>query len=170
MKGYLNVLVVIWGLYLGNASAEEAPGFHNNILKIPRVDTPEQVGKYQNAEFKLAPDGRWDLLQASEAQRALIEGIEIKIIESFPLQIHVVVSGLLPTPCHHPGPINKRFTDNRFEIAVNIIPPQAGTVCITVVEPFETTIPLDVYGLPAGSYQIFVNDKSESFVLNKDNL
>lgn len=169
MNRYLKALIVVSGLCFGNASAEEAPSFQNNILKIPRVDTPEQVGKYQNAEFRLAPDGRWDLLQANEARWAFVEEIEVKILESFPVQIHVAVAGYLPSPCHHLGPINKRYADNRFEISVNMIPPPAGTACIAVVEPFETTIPLDVYGLPEESYQVQVNDKSGSFVLNKDN-
>ncbi len=169
MNRYLMVLVVSWGLYFSSALAEDAPSFQNNILEIPRVDTPEQVGKYQNAEFKLAPDGRWDLLRASEAQQAFIDEIEVKILESFPIQIHVAVSGFLATPCHHLGPINKRYANNRFEIAVNMTPPQPDTACITVVEPFQITIPLDVYGLPAGTYQVSMNDKSGSFVLDKDN-
>ncbi|SFM52788.1 hypothetical protein [Nitrosomonas communis] len=169
MNGYLKVLVVSYGLYISNAWAEDAPSFKNNILKIPRVDTSEQVGKYQNSEFKLAPDGRWDLLHANEAQRAIIDAIEIKILESFPMQVHVLVSGFLPTPCYHLGPINKRYADNQFEIAVNMTPPPPDTGCITVLEPFAITIPLDVYGLPKGCYQIYVNDKSGSFELSTDN-
>ena len=169
MNRYLKALIVICGLYFCDALAEEAPSFQNNILKIPRVDAPEQVGKYQNAEFSLAPDGRWDLLQANEAQWAFIEEIEVKILESFPVQIHVAVVGYLPTPCYRLGPINKRYVDNRFEIAVNMTSPPAGTTCIAVLEPFETAIPLDVYGLLEGIYQVQVNDKSGSFVLNKDN-
>jgi hypothetical protein len=169
MNGYLKVLVVCCGLYISNTWAEDAPSFKNNILKIPRVDTSEQIGNYQNAEFKLAPDGRWDLLQVSEAERAFIDTIEIKILESFPVQVHVLVSGSLPTPCHHLGPINKRFADNRFDIAVTMTPPPPDTGCITVIEPFSITIPLDVYGLPKGSYQVYVNDKSGSFELSTDN-
>lgn len=169
MLKYLRLQVIFFGLYISGAVADEAPSFQNNILKIPRVDTPEQVGKYQNAEFELAPDGRWDLLQASEAKQAYVDEIEIKVLESFPVQVHVLVSGNLPTPCYQLGPINKRYVDNRFEITVNTTLLHTLVACAQVLQPFQTTISLDVYGLPEGSYAVYVNDKSGSFVLNKDN-
>lgn len=170
MSKTITFIVLFLGLYIGgNVMAENAPRFENGILTIPRVDTPEQPGHYENAQFRLAPDGRWDLLHAKVGQQAFIDDIEVQIVESFPVQVHVRVSGNLPTPCYQLGPIHKRFADNRFEIAVNMTPLQPSMLCIQVLEPFQTTIPLDVYGLPKGSYQVLVNDKPASFELNIDN-
>ena len=152
-----------------SALAEQAPNFDNGILNIPRVDIPDQVGKYQDAQFKLAPDGRWDLLHAREAQQAFVDKIELLLLESFPVQVHVQVSGNLPTPCHQLEPVNIRYTENRFEIAVNVIQLQTLIACIQVLEPFQVTIPLNVYGLPAGYYDVQVNDKAASFELTADN-
>lgn len=169
MGKYIKFVAFFWAVYLSGAVAEEAPVFDNGLLHIPRVDTPEQVGQYKNAQFRQAPDGRWDLIHVSEAQRAYIEEIEIRILESFPVQVHVQVSGNLPTPCNELGPIHQRFTDNRFEIAINVTPLQTFAPCIQVLEPFETTIPLDVYGLSAGRYEVVVNGKGASFELSVDN-
>ncbi|MCB1984317.1 MAG: hypothetical protein H6936_16480 [Burkholderiales bacterium] len=169
MNNYITLAVLFWGLAISSSAAENAPRFENGILSIPRVDTPEQPGQYENARFSLAPDGRWDLLHAEAGRQAFIDEIEIQILESFPVQVHVSVSGNLPTPCHQLGPIHQRFADNRFEIAVHVTPLQTFAPCIQVLEPFQTTIPLDVYGLPKGSYEVIVNDKSASFELNVDN-
>lgn len=168
-NNYITLIVLFWGLNISSVVAENAPRFENGILNMPRIDTPEQPGHYENARFRLAPDGRWDLLHAEAGQHAFIDDIEIQILESFPVQIHVRVSGNLPTPCYQLGPIHKRFADNRFEIAVNVTQQQTFAACIQVLEPFQTTIPLDVYGLPKGSYEVFVNNKSTSFELNIDN-
>lgn len=180
MNKNLIVWVVFSGFYFTNASAEvtssfsgieDAPTLQRNILKIPRVDTLDQVGKYQNVEFKLAADGRWDLLQVSEVQPAYINEIEIEIIQSDPVQVHVLVSGDLPSPCYLVESINKRYADELFEISVNVgLTPDAkeGMVCPQVLQPFDIVVPLEVYGLPAGSYKVYLNGKSASFILDKD--
>ena len=174
-------LVIFCGFYLNNASAgdipslkkaEDAPTLQRNILKIPRVDTLDKVGEYQNVEFELAADGRWDLVRVNEAQLAYVYEIEIEIIQSDPVQVHVLVSGALPSPCHRIKSINKRYKPkNRlFEVSINVAEPKKGTACIAVLESFNIVVPLDVYGLPAGNYQVYVNGKSASFILDKENI
>ncbi|MCP5245878.1 MAG: hypothetical protein H6937_08005, partial [Burkholderiales bacterium] len=159
-----------WGFMVSSSVADNAPRFENGVLTIPRVDTPEQLGQYENARFSLAPDGRWDLLHAEVGRHAFIDEIEIQILESFPVQVLVRVSGNLPTPCHQLGPIHKRSVNNRLETSVNyVLQLNRFETCIQVLEPFEITIPLDVYGIPKGNYEVIVNDKSASFELEIDN-
>jgi len=43
-------------------------------------------------------------------------------------------------------------------------------VCIQVIAPFEETIPLEVYGLPAGTYTFEVNGVQGTFNLEMDNM
>lgn len=46
----------------------------------------------------------------------------------------------------------------------------SGLVCIQVIEPYQEVVALDVYGLPAGNYQLNVNDVVGSFALDMDNI
>ena len=71
MNNYITLAVLFWGLAISSSAAENAPRFENGILSIPRVDTPEQPGQYENARFSLAPDGRWDLLHAEAGRQAV---------------------------------------------------------------------------------------------------
>jgi len=169
MKNNLNFIILLTFLIHNTALAEQAPSFDNGILSIPRVDTTGQVGRYQNAQFKLAPDGRWDLHHVRESQPAFVDSIEIQLLESFPVQVHIRISGYLPTPCYQLEPVNIRFIENRFEIAVHVLPLQTLDACVQVLEPFQMTIPLDAYGLSAGHYDVQVNDQTDNFELSIDN-
>jgi inhibitor of cysteine peptidase len=42
--------------------------------------------------------------------------------------------------------------------------------CIQIIAPFEETIPLEVYGLPAGTYTVNVNGVQGTFSLEVDNI
>ena len=169
MEKYILLTILFYGLYICNSAAENAPRFENGILTIPRVDTPEQIGQYQNIQFKLSTEGQWKLIAANTGHQAQVDDITIQILESFPVQIHVQVSGNLPTPCHELGPIYQRFSDNAFEIAIYVTQLQTFVACAQVLEPFQTAIPLDVFGLPQGRYQVRVNDKLADFELATDN-
>jgi len=42
--------------------------------------------------------------------------------------------------------------------------------CIQIIAPFEETIPLEVYGLSAGTYMVEVNGVQGTFDLEIDNI
>ena len=42
-------------------------------------------------------------------------------------------------------------------------------MCIEALVPFEENVPLDVYGLPAGTYQVQVYNQSAEFTFDMDN-
>lgn len=149
--------------------AEDVPSFNNNILSIPNVDTSDKIAKYQNVQFKLAPDGRWDLLKATEYKTVQIDTLDLKVTETFPVQVFAVISGNLPNGCYGLGQINQRRLDNRFELSVSRIELQTFAVCTQALVPFKETIPLEVYNLPTGSYEVNVNGKSAGFSLSKNN-
>lgn len=164
-------LILLGACFCLNISvADEAPVYQNNTLIIPRVDTQELIGQYQNATFKLAPDGRWDLIHFNGVKPAKIDSIELLTISTYPVQILVSVSGYFPSACYALGQIFKRREGNRFEVAVNQVELQTLVACTQALVPFQITIPLDVYGLEKGSYQVIVNNQSGSFELPADNL
>ncbi len=99
---------------------------------------------------------------------ATVEKIDILTLESFPVQIFVIVSGYLPNPCTEIGPIIQTREGNTFFVTIKTYCSQE--ICIQVIAPFEEIIPLEVYGLSAGTYTVDVNGVQGSFVLEIDNI
>jgi hypothetical protein len=84
-----------------------------------------------------------------------IEQSEILVMESFPIQVQVILRGNLPDPCHQlrviiSGPDAQR----RINLEVYSLL-ETGKACITVLEPFEASISLGSFS--GGSYSVFVN-------------
>lgn len=82
-----------------------------------------------------------------------IDSTDILYLESFPVQVHLLVRGSLPTPCHeavwevqHSGDL----IDVRLWSTTD-----AGEVCMTVLEPFDITIPLGAF--ESASLPVFLN-------------
>jgi putative hemolysin len=99
---------------------------------------------------------------------AVVETIDILILESFPVQVNVVARGYLPDGCTEIDEIHQERTDQTFQVNITTIRP-ADAVCTQAVEPFEETISLDVQNLPAGSYTVDVNGITDTFELTVDN-
>ncbi|HAJ33877.1 MAG TPA: hypothetical protein DCK79_11065 [Candidatus Atribacteria bacterium] len=99
---------------------------------------------------------------------APVEGIEIVILESFPVQVQVIASGNLPDPCTEISEVLQEREGNTFFVTIKTYRPPG--FCIQVLAPFEEIIPLDVYGLPAGTYTVDVNEVQGTFDLEIDNI
>ena len=99
---------------------------------------------------------------------AYVEEIEIVLLESFPLQVHVIASGYLSDPCTEIDVISVEREGNHFEILITTLR-EADIMCIQLEETFERNIPLDVYGLPAGKYTVSVNGVEAGFTFLQDN-
>ena len=99
---------------------------------------------------------------------ALVESIEILILESFPVQVHVRVKGILGDSCTTLGQITQTRQNNTFMITVMATRP-ADAICAAIIAEFEKVIVLDVYGLPAGTYTVDVNGVRDTFTLPVDN-
>lgn len=102
---------------------------------------------------------------------ALVEEVDIRILESFPVQVHVAARGNLPDGCTQ---INENATTvqrdgNTFNVYLGTIRPKEA-LCTEALVPFEHTIPLDVYGLERGTYTVNVNGVEETFELTIDNI
>lgn len=84
-----------------------------------------------------------------------LEASEIVIMESFPVQINVILRGSLPDPCHElrivPSEPNQ---ENRIDLEVYSLV-DTSQACITVIEPFEATVSLGSFS--TGTYTILVN-------------
>ena len=84
-----------------------------------------------------------------------IEDSEVLVMESFPVQIALVLSGELPTPCNQLRAIaNPPDEGNRIQVEVYSVIDPAET-CIQVLEPFEANVGLGSF--PSGHYSVWVN-------------
>ena len=99
---------------------------------------------------------------------AVVEEIEILILESFPVQVNVIAKGYLPDGCTEIGDITKVRDGNTFTVTVETIRP-ADAMCTQAIVPYEEVISLDVRDLKAGTYTVVVNSVSDSFELAMDN-
>jgi hypothetical protein len=100
---------------------------------------------------------------------AMVESIDILILESFPVQVNVLVRGNLPDGCTE---IDEALVDqqgNTFNVNLTTRRP-AEIPCTEALVPFEHTVPLEVHGLPAGDYTVVVNGVEGVFNLAVDNV
>lgn len=99
-----------------------------------------------------------------------IDAVEVQILESFPVQVEVVIRGSLPDGCTEIERIEQRFEpeDNVFWIEINTVR-TSDDACTQALVPFEESISLDVYGLAAGTYTVDVRGTRETFTLDVDN-
>jgi len=86
---------------------------------------------------------------------APVDEIDILMLESFPIQINVITRGNLPDPCTEISEVIKEREGNTFFITIKTC--RSTGFCIQVLAPFKEIIPLDVLGLPAGTYTVDVN-------------
>jgi len=99
---------------------------------------------------------------------ALVDEIDILILELFPVQINVIARGNLPDPCTEISEVLREREGDTFFITIKTC--RSPGFCIQVLAPFEEIIPLDVYGLPAGTYTVDVNGVQAAFDLEIDNI
>jgi hypothetical protein len=96
--------------------------------------------------------------------------IDILILESFPVQVHVVARGSFPNGvCIEIGRVSQERDGNTFQVTITAIR-TPGVICTDEVVPFEEVTALDVYGLPAGVYTVDVNGVTGTFELAVDNV
>ncbi len=94
---------------------------------------------------------------------AVVESIEILILESFPLQVNAVIRGTLPDAgCTTVASVEQVREGNTFTLTlVTTTDPLA--LCAQALTPFEEVVPLDVQDLPAGEYLVVANGFEQAF-------
>ena len=91
-----------------------------------------------------------------------VDSTDLLYLESFPVQVRLVVTGSLPTPCHEAAWEVEQASDGISVRLWSVSDP--GAVCADVLEPFEVSIPLGSFdganlpvtlnGEPVGRVQI----------------
>ncbi|MEZ5333825.1 MAG: hypothetical protein R2741_00555 [Methanolobus sp.] len=102
---------------------------------------------------------------------ASVSDIQVLILESFPVQVHVAVTGNYPDGCTEVHKENIEFDGqtNTFTVELTTRRP-ADAMCTQALVPFEHSVALDVYGLEKGVYYVDVNGARDQFELQIDNI
>lgn len=100
---------------------------------------------------------------------AIVELVEVVLLESFPLQARAIVTGSLPDGCTEIHDITVEREGQEFIITVTTRRPTGDVACTQALVPFQETIALDIEGLEAGTYVVIAQDQQATFTLEVDN-
>ena len=101
---------------------------------------------------------------------ATVDEIEIAKLESFPVEVNVLVKGHTNDGCTTVGDVKQNYASNTFNIIVESKKPLEAQVCTEQIQNFEKTVSLlGVVGLSKGTYNVLVNGVKGSFTLTMDN-
>lgn len=135
--------------------ADEHPTYQNGTLTIPRIDTTDQIGKFQDVKLSVTEQGDWRLVDVKiPLGGPYVDTVQTVVTETFPFQVFLKVNGFFPTGCSSLGQISQRMKDKRFEVVMSAQnDTKPGYVCTANAPKFEKIIPLPVYDLSAGTYE-----------------
>lgn len=97
---------------------------------------------------------------AREADRLTVESVEVRILESFPVQVSALVTGYLRDGCETLGATTQ--TRSGSTITVTIATDRDDGPCIQVISPVHQDVRLDGR-FAAGTYVLRVNGLERTF-------
>lgn len=100
---------------------------------------------------------------------AAVEGVDLLMLDSFPVQLEATVRGYFPDGCTSLDEVKTSYAKQTFTIVLTVKRP-ADMMCTEAIVPFEHTVPLDVLGLAKGTYTVVVNGVTQTFELTQDNV
>ncbi len=92
-----------------------------------------------------------------------VERVDVQVLESFPVQVQVVVQGSLPDACTEVGEVRQTRDGNTLTMTIGTSRP-VDAMCAQVLMPVEQTVPLDG-PFPPGTYVVNVNGVETSFTV-----
>jgi hypothetical protein len=169
MKYFLMAIASLIGLQV--ASAQTAI-YQDGMLTIPTIGVIEGTGAtyYSNIQLQLEPDGDFKLMPTSLPNSPVrVDSVVVSVMGSVQVQASLLVSGSKSVPCVRLLEPAIARQDSTFIVVLAESQLGPAETCIAMIDPFETTIPLDISGLSAGTYSVEVNDFKTSFTLANDN-
>lgn len=121
-------------------------------VETPLVETPPVVDDY------------------AYGQDATVESLDVLLLESFPLQAGVIISGYLPDGCTELVEISVERQEKEFILTLTTRRPTGDVICTMALEFFEEAVDLDIEGLDAGNYTVIAQDQQAQFRLDVDNV
>ncbi|MHB8134558.1 MAG: hypothetical protein ACYDH1_10090 [Anaerolineaceae bacterium] len=167
-KIFFTYILVFFVLLFGACQVNPIGLGYPDSTKTPSGPTepiPSDLPVSSDTPIAPTKPGGWNSYQ----QQAYVDQIQINLMESFPLQVSVTVTGNLPDGCTTLEEIQAlQVDDQTFEIRV-FTNRMIDALCTQALVPFEENVNLDVRNLPAGTYTVKAYDLLETFTLDIDN-
>jgi len=157
----LSLAAVIWT----GCNPNSAPTPDEGVGGQTGAPDPDSPVSSDDSPQEPAPAGEGEIIVSN----AMVSGFDILFLESWPLQVNLVIRGDMPNACAMPEVQVEPRAEDTFNVHVQAVTP-ADQVCAQVLTPFETTAALNVYGLRAGTYTVNVNDQTQTFTFEQDNV
>ena len=103
-------------------------------------------------------------------QEAMVESLDVLLLESFPVQVRVSVVGYFPDGCVELVDISVERDDMDFILSINTRRLTGDVACTEALVPFEEVVNLEVEGLEAGDYRVIAKEQEAGFRLDVDNV
>jgi hypothetical protein len=158
MKQFLIFLLTVTFLYACNGSQT----VQTNNPSYPNKPSYPNAPSYPNEPVTANPMSQPHAPQPGDTAltrgAVYLDSEEIVVMESYPVQITLVLKGSLPTPCNQLRVLaSPPDEQNRIQVDVySVIDP--AKICAQVLEPFDTNVGLGSF--PSGHYSVWVNGKS----------
>jgi len=94
-----------------------------------------------------------------------INSFSVEILESFPLQVHIVVNGILRDGCTTINEIAQQRRENTVHVRITTKRPKDAN-CIQVIKEVTERVPLEGGFLP-GRYKIIVNEVEKEIAIGE---
>lgn len=171
MRKFYKYLFTITAMAITGSINAQPAIFSDGVLTVPQAAVLKEDGidYYSDVQLLAGSDGRFEVLAAQQQPLVTVDDIVINVMESFPVQVSVTVSGNKSVPCVNLLEPAITRQNNSFVIALAESTLGPAETCIAVIDPFETTIDLEVQGLAAGTYTVDVNGVNAEFTLSADN-
>jgi hypothetical protein len=101
-----------------------------------------------------------DLEGEYQVEAVTIEAVQVRIAESFPVQVVVDVAGYLPDPCWEPQEPSVEQDGNQFIIEI-VAERRVEEFCPQVIEHYEGSVALGQ--MDPGEYVVRVNEVEQGF-------
>jgi inhibitor of cysteine peptidase len=89
-----------------------------------------------------------------------ISETQLLVMESYPIQVTINITGELPTPCHKfQAEVSPPDESNQITVTVYSLQPPDDVMCTQVLEPFSENIPIPLDGFSDGIYTVLVNNE-----------
>ncbi|MBA2483810.1 MAG: hypothetical protein H0V39_05205 [Nitrosomonas sp.] len=168
MKAFLFTLFLI----LSQLAFGQPATLQGTVFTIPQgaVIDNNNLTYFTDIQLSYEGSGNFKLISAQSTNLVSVDSVQTTILESFPVQVNITVSGNKSVPCVELLPPAISRQDNLFIVVLAETQLGPAESCIAIIDPFETTFSLDVLELPAGTYTVRINGQVEdTFTFDVDN-
>lgn len=158
-------LVIPCLVTLSSLGVAQPATFENSIFKIPQGAAliKGEALYYNDIQMAQNDEGNFTLIGAKRSSLVYVDSVSVILTKSLPPLVSLFVRGNKSIPCVELQPPAIFKSSSAFTVALAETSPDPAEMCIQVLAPFETQIPIDIKGLDPGTYSVNVNGTKSTF-------